>query len=146
MGKTIGSVILGYLVTVVVFFATFLIASLLMGADRSFHTGSYEISTLSSVLQLGFAFFAGTVGGRMCLAVAREKKAAWILAAAVIVIQLVMDIPTLTGSAEDPGPRTEEVSVLEALRKPQWPVWFALTSPLIIAAGVLTATRLSKKV
>jgi len=146
MGKTIGSVILGYLVTLVVFSATFLIASLWMGADRSFRPGSYEISTLSSVLQFAFAFFAGTVGGRVCLAIAREKKVARILAGAVIVIQLVMAIPALTGSPEAPAARTEDVGILEALRKPQWPVWFALASPLIIAAGVLTSTRLSRKV
>lgn len=139
MGKTIGSVILGYLMTVVVFFIVFVLASLLMGADGSFQPGSYDVSALWIVVRLVAVFFAGILGGLICLAVARERRPVIILAVLIIVIELGL---WLAIPAEELGPRTLDVGTFEAMRNARQPTWLSLLSPLAGAAGVLTALRL----
>jgi hypothetical protein len=138
MGKTIGSVILGYLVMVVVVFGTFSIAFLVLGTGGSFQEASYDISNLWIVVSIVLGFIAAVVGGSVCLAVAREVRAAHILALVVIVLGIVFALPQLTGGIEDPGPRAEDVTTFEAMQSAQQPT-------VIGAAGILTAIRLKKK-
>jgi hypothetical protein len=145
MGKTIGSVILGYLVMVVVVFGTFSLAFLALGTEGSFQPGSYDISSLWIVVSIVLGFIAAVLGGLVCLAVAREKRAAHILALVVIVLGIVFALPQLTGGIEDPGPRAADVAMFEAMQSAQQPTWLALLNPLIGAVGVLTAVRLKKK-
>ena len=145
MGKTIGSVILGYLVMVVVVFATFSLAFLALGTEGSFQPGSYDISSLWIVLSIVLGFIAAVAGGLVCLAVAREEKAAHILALVVIVLGIVLAIPQFTGGIEDPGPRAADVATFEAMQIARQPTWLALLNPLIGAAGVLSAVKLKRK-
>jgi hypothetical protein len=145
MGKTIGSVILGYLVMVVVVFGTFSLAFLVLGTGGSFREGSYDISSLWIVVSIILGFIAAVVGGLVCLAVAREERAAHILALVVIALGIVFALPQLTGGIEDPGPRPADMATFEAMQSARQPTWLALLNPLIGAAGILTAVRLKKK-
>lgn len=142
MGKTIGSVILAYLMIVVVFFIVFVVASLLMRPEGSFRPGTYDVSTLWIVMRLVAVFFAGIVGGRICLAIARERRAAYILAIVVVVFELGL---WLAVPRDDPGERPAVVTTLEAMQNARMPTWLALLNPLVGAAGVLTAASLKTR-
>ena len=63
-----------------------------------------------------------------------------VLAIIVLVLGLAMAVPVFT--AEDPGPRSGDLSNLEAMSKAMTPVWFALVNPVIGAVGVMVGASL----
>lgn len=66
-----------------------------------------------------------------------------VLAAIVLVLGLAMAIPQLTQSDEaKPGPRTGDVSNLEAMKDAQSPPWIAIANPLIGAVGIIIGAKL----
>lgn len=67
-------------------------------------------------------------------------SSAKVLALLVVVLGVLMAIPSVT-SKVDPGPRTGDVSNLEAMQKAQQPTWLSFLNPFIGAAGVLIAMR-----
>lgn len=115
MGRNIAGVVVGYLVMFVVVMATFTGVFFVLGADRAFRAGSFEVTGLWAHL----------------------------LAIVVVVLGVILAIPTL--DAPEPGePRTGDVTSSEAMMKAQQPPVVSFLNPVIGAVGVLLATRLRK--
>jgi hypothetical protein len=144
MARTIGAVILGYLVMAALIFATFTAAYLAMGADAAFRPGTYEPSSLWIVVSFILGFAAAVAGGWVCAAVGREGRAVSILAVVVLLLGIALAMPALrrTPTSE---PRLGNVSNMEAMTKAQMPGWIALLNPLVGAAGVLIGGRLRSR-
>lgn len=140
MGRIVGSVIVGYNVVVAVFFATFSAAFLMMGSDRAFQPGSYEVSGLWIGVSLVLGFIAALAGGRVSAAVARGPKGPRVLAIVVLLLGLLFAIPVLSSSPKT-EPRTGDVPNLEAMAKFIQPRWIALAKPIIGAVGVTLGGR-----
>ena len=64
MLRTIGSVILGYLVMFVVVFVGLTAAYLAMGTDRAFKPGVYDVTAIWLVVMFAISILAAFVGGR----------------------------------------------------------------------------------
>ncbi len=62
MARTIGSVILGYLVMVIVVFATFSLAYQAMGVDRAYQPGTYDVSGLWIAVSIVLGILAAILG------------------------------------------------------------------------------------
>ena len=147
MARTIGSVILGYLVMVIVVFAAFSLAYQVLGVDRSYQPGTYDVSGLWIAVSTVLGIVAAILGGFACARVAHSPAAPKALAAVVLVIGLAVAIAAATGAGA--GDRVEvrpaEVSGLEAMQNSRTPLWVQFLNPLIGAAGVLYGAGLARK-
>jgi len=147
MARTIGSVILGYLVMFIVVFATFSLAYQAMGVDRAYQPGTYEVSGLWITVSIVLGIVAAILGGFACARVAHSPAGPKALAAVVLILGLGMAIAAVTGvGAEDRETvRPAEVSNMEAMQNSKSPIWIQFLNPLIGAAGVLYGAGLARK-
>jgi hypothetical protein len=136
MGRTIAGVLVGYLVMALVVFAVFSLAYMAMGADRAFQPGTYAPSAVWVVLSLVLSFLAAWVGGRVCAGIARNPKAVVALAVLVLVLGVVFAMPVMRRTG-DPAPRSGTVGNMQAMQQAHMPLWVALLTPLVGAAGVV---------
>ncbi|MEK7831056.1 MAG: hypothetical protein AAB401_08220 [Acidobacteriota bacterium] len=144
MLKTIGGVVVGYIVMFILVFAIFTTAYLAMGADGAFKTGSYEVSTLWLVLSFAVGLIAAIAGGFVCALIAPNSKAPLALAGLVIILGLLSAIPALMPNDTRPQVRTADVGNMEAMMNARQPVWVFLLNPLIGAVGVMLGSRMKK--
>lgn len=147
MARTIGSVILGYLVMVIVVFATFSLAYRVIGVEGSYQPGTYDVSMLWIVVSIVLGIAAAILGGFVCARVAHSPVAPKALAGVVLILGLGMAIAAAAGGgAEDREEiRPAEVSNIEAMQNSQTPIWVQFLNPLIGAAGVLYGAGLARK-
>jgi hypothetical protein len=142
MLRTIGGVLGGYVTMFMLVFITFTIAYLAMGAEGAFKPGSYEVTTLWLVVSIALGLIAATVGGVVCLAIAKNHKAVLALAGLVLVLGLLSAVPALTtSSASETKVRAGDVGNMEAMMNAKQPAWIALLNPLIGVAGVMIGGR-----
>jgi hypothetical protein len=144
MWRVIAAVVIGYLALALLVFASFSGAYLLMGADRAFRPGSYQVSAawVATSILLGLA--AAVVGGWVAARIAgNNRRAVTGLAGLVLVLGLLMAIPVLTQSAGTNSVRTGDVPNMRAMQAAQQPAWVALLNPVIGVIGVLLGGRLS---
>lgn len=141
MLRTVAAVIAGYVVMAAFVFLTFSGLYLAIGADRAFEPGSYQVSLLWIGASVVLGLVAAWLGGRISAAIGKGPRAPRVLAGIVLVLGLALAVPILIGSAPAKGPRTEEVSNLEAMAQAETPAWVALLNPLVGAAGVLLGAR-----
>jgi hypothetical protein len=141
MLRTIGSVILGYLVMFIVVFSGLTAAYLAMGADRAFQPGVYKVTAIWLVVMFAISILAAFAGGKVCALVAKSGKAVFGLAGLVLILGLLTAIPSLTAPGGEAKPRASDVPNLEAMMKAEQPAWVALLLPVIGVAGVLAGGR-----
>ncbi len=147
MLRAAAAVILGYLTTAILVFATFTGAYLVMGADGAFKPGSYEVTATWLVASFALGLVAAVAGGWTCAAVARSGRAPMVLAVLVLVLGLLAALPAITKpQPAEPKVREGNVGHLEAMQNADQPVWVVLLNPLIGAAGVTLGARLSGRV
>jgi amino acid transporter len=146
MARGIIGVIVGYVTMAVFIFATFTAAYLLMGTDAAFEPGSYAVSSLWILASIVLGLIAAVLGGYVCAVIARQPKVPVILAVFVLVLGVILAIPTLGGSSENPpAPRPADVDAMEAMRIAEQPAWVSLLNPVIGAVGVLIGARLRRE-
>lgn len=142
MIRAILGVILGYLVMVVIVFCTFTASYLLLGADRTFQEGSFQVTGLWLAVSLTLSFLAAIAGGKVCRVVGGGLLAVLGLVALVVVlggISAIYEILAAAGSA--PVARVGSTSNLQAMMNVKEPVSVALVLPIIGAVGVLIGGR-----
>jgi ABC-type antimicrobial peptide transport system permease subunit len=140
MGRLIGSVIVGYLVTFGVVFVTFSGAYLAIGPDRAFQPGTYDVSMLWGGLSIVLGFVAAVIGGMVCAMIAKDPRGPKWLAVLVLVLGLAFAYPVLR-QAPVSEPRTAGVGNMEAMGKARQPPWAALLNPVIGVLGVMVGGR-----
>ncbi len=147
MGRIIGAVVVGYLMMAVLIFGTFTLAYLAMGADKAFMPASYDPSGLWLVSSFALGLLASIAGGFVCAAIAKEAKAAKILAGVALVLGLLMAIPALTTPAADPPKvRSSDAGSMDAMMEATQPAWVALLNPFVGAVGVLLGASFKRRV
>lgn len=142
MGRAVMAVVAGYATMFAFVFVTFSLAYLLLGAERTFASGTYEVSGAWILVSFVLSFVAAIAGGRACRRLARAARPVTVLAALVLVLGLVLAMPTLNAPS-DPATlqRSADVGTMAAMQKARTPAWVALLTPLVGAIGVLLAAR-----
>jgi len=143
MGRNILAAIVGYVAMFVVVFVTFSVAFMIIGVERSYQSGSYEVSMLWILVSLVLSLAAALVGGCVCKSIAKNDTAVKMLAGFVLVLGLVMAIMQMMGERPS-DPRPADVPVMEAAAKSWQPAWVGFVVTLIGVGGVLYAGRLKK--
>ena len=142
MLRLIGGVLLGYVALFAVVFFGLTTVYFVLGADRAFEPGSYDVSLIWIACHFMVALFAAVVGGIVAAAVSRRWLSPVVLAIAVMILGVASAIMELSGTKPDPGPRTGDVSNFDAMTRARQPPSIALTLPLLGAVGVLLGARL----
>ena len=139
MLKSIAGVILGYLAMSVIVFVTLTISYFLLGADRVFQPGTYDVTMFWIALMVLFSVVSAIVGGLVCLKIARKKGAVIVLAVLTLLLGVISAVTTPARASTDV--RTGDVSNFQAMMKGKEPVWFVWLLPVIGCAGVLVGGR-----
>jgi ABC-type transport system involved in multi-copper enzyme maturation permease subunit len=142
MLRSASGIALGYLVMAFFVFATFSLAYLTLGADRSFQPGTYEVSEIWAFLSILLGLGAAIVGGFLCASVSRTRTAPIVLAALVLVMGIVGAALMPPSDELAPQPRPGNVGNFEAMQNASTPPWIAWLNPFMGAAGVLAGAHL----
>lgn len=145
MGRAIASVVSGYVVMALIVFGTFTVAYLLMGADRAYQPGTYDVSSLWIAVSIALSALAAIAGGRIAGVIARTATPPKVLAALVLVVGLVMAYADAGRMASAPNVRDAAPSFMDAAQASRQPVWLLYLNPLIGAAGVLIGAGMGRK-
>ncbi len=140
MGRVIGSVIVGYLVMFVTVFVTFSGAYFAIGADGAFRPGSYDVSGMWILLGTVLSFVAAWLGGRLCIAIAKDAKGPKALAGVVLVLGILFAVPAMKQQPPSEA-RPAGVAMMDAMQRAKTPLWVALMNPVIGVIGVLVGGR-----
>ena len=128
-------VVLGYLAMFATVFITLTAAYFLLGMERTFQPGSYDVTLLWVVVMLTFSVVAAIIGGKVCRMISRKGSALLILATLVLVLGLTSAVASVLAS-RTPLERTGDVSNQEAMTKAQLPTWAAVLLPVLCTVGV----------
>ncbi|UCG76971.1 MAG: hypothetical protein JSV95_06735 [Gemmatimonadota bacterium] len=134
--RAVVGVVLGYLMMIAFVFLTFSLAYRVLGADRAFQPGAYDVTGLWIGVSFLLAIAAAILGGYVCESIARTDGPAKILALVVLLLGFAFAVPVLT--TDSPSlPREGAVSNTEAMQNARQPAWVAVLNPLFGAVGVL---------
>ena len=146
MGRVIGAVIGGYVVSLFCVMMFTGVAWLAFGADRAFLPGSYDASMLWIAVSLALSLVAAILGGWAGALIARgDARATRGLVALTLVLGALFAIPVLRGTRDHPPPRGGITTMQDLARYVRQPVWVALALPLLGAAGVLLGAGMRKR-
>jgi cytochrome bd-type quinol oxidase subunit 2 len=142
MLKSILAIIASYVVMFIFLFAAFTGCYFALGAEGTFQTDSYEVSTVWIALTVVVCLLAGIIGGFLCAAISKSKRTCQIFAFIVFFLGLLACIPAMKRNPDAPNVRAGEVSNLEAMGLAVSPMWLHLFTPVVSAAGVLLGARM----
>jgi len=139
--KAVLAVVAGYLTMAIAVAMLSLGLFLLLGPDRAFQPGTYEVSTVWVVGCFAASLLSAMIGGFVCSRIS-GPGALKILAALLVVLGILLALPALD-PANDPRPlvRPPDTPRLIALTNSRQPPWAALTFPFVGALGVLIGGR-----
>ena len=143
MLKSILGVIVGYIAMAIFSFAMFTCAYLGLGVERVFEAESYDVSTIWMVIMIALALIGGILGGFICAAISKSKRACMALAGIVLALGVIAGIMTKMKERPDTA-RSGDVPNLQAMQMAQTPTWLCLLNPVLGAVGVLLGARMKK--
>ena len=141
MLKAVLAVVAGYLTTAIAVAALTLGLFVLLGPDRAFQPGTYEVTTVWVIACFAASLIAAMIGGFVCSRIS-GPGALKVLAALLVVLGILLALPALD-PANDPRPlvRPPDTPRLIALTNSRQPPWAAMTFPFVGAIGVLIGGR-----
>lgn len=145
MVRNILGVVLGYVAMFAFVFISFTVLYLILGADGSFESGTYEVSIVWIIMSFILGLAAAVLGGYLCVLISKNNKAVLVLAALVLIFGIAMAIPALGESADDVYEmRKNDVSNMEAMQNAKQPAYMLILNPIIGALGVFAGSKLKK--
>lgn len=143
MGRAILGVVVGYVVMFVVVFVLLTGAYFALGTDGAFKEGSFEPSTPWVIIMFLVGLLAAIIGGFVCTKIAPRTGPLY----GLIVVIAVLGLVSVGGSmaVEDPGPRSSDLSSMEAMMKATTPVWVNVGNIVVGILGALYGGRLGLK-
>ncbi len=146
LAKNIGAAVLGWIVMAAGVFGLMTVMWFLMGPDRAFLSGSWEVTWGWLLGSIAIGLLAGVAGGFVCSRIA-DRWGVGLLVALVVVLGVLvamgsMEMTGIEGVAEaDPGPRPDDVGILQAMQSARQPPWLTWLNPLLGAVGVIVGSR-----
>jgi hypothetical protein len=139
--KAILAVVAGYFTMAIAVAVLSLGLFVLLGPDRAYEPGSYDVSTAWVIACFAASLVAAIIGGFVCSRIA-GLGAVKVLAALVVVLGLLLALPALN-PANDPRPlvRQPDAPLLVTLSNSRQPPWAAMAFPVVGAIGVLIGGR-----
>lgn len=141
VGRPLFSALAGYAAMAFVIACSFGLAYVVLGANGAFAEGSWAVSGVWVAMSILVGLGAAVLGGWVCRLVAGGQ---WmgpvLLVAAVLLLGYSQVSPT--GEPADPGPRTHEPGMQEAMRTARQPTWLMYLNPILGVVGVTLGSGL----
>jgi hypothetical protein len=138
MVKNALAAILGYVVMVLVVFATFSLMWALLGPEGAFEPASWDVAPAWIGGSVVLGFVAALAGGAVCARVQADPRGVLVLIGLVIVLGILSALPE---AADVAAPRPDDVSMTDAMSNASQPAWVAWLNPLIGALGAWLGAR-----
>lgn len=135
MLKQILGGVVGYIVTFFCMFISFTCLYLVMGPDKAFQPGGYQVSIMWIVTSLFVVLVCGSIGGFVASLIG-GSRAAKTLAGIILVVQLIVMVIIAT-SAVPYEARPADVPNMVAMSKAQTATWAVLIQTLFSLTGAL---------
>ncbi len=146
MVRNILGVVVGYIAIFAFIFLTFTLLYLILGENNSFESETFDVSLLWIIFSFILGLIAASLGGYVCVLIAKNQKPAMVLAGFVLVLGIAMSIPALSVSSEEAQEiRKPNVPNMEAMQKAKQPIFLLLLNPIIGALGVFAGARFRKE-
>ena len=121
MGKNILAAVVGYIALFASIFVLFTVAFMVIGVERSYMPGVYNVSMLWIVVSLVLSFPVAMVGGYVCKLIAGNDQAFKILVGIAVVLGLFMASGSFFVDASEVA-RPADVGIMEAMSKSLQPL------------------------
>jgi len=150
LARNIGAAVIGWVTMVVAVMALNLVMWVVLGADGAFRPGSWDVTWGWSLSSIGIGLVAAIAGGLVCSKIADGPWGVRFLVAIVLVLGALvalgnLEMTGLEGVADvDPGPRPDDVGMIDAMSASQQPVWMTWLNPLLGTGGALLGARLNR--
>ena len=95
MIRIILGVIIGYVVMFAVSFVTLSATYMMLGQDRTFQIGSYQLTPLWLMFNAVFALAAAVIAGKVCRVISGSGVGVYVMALSVLVLSLALAVPVL---------------------------------------------------
>ena len=128
------AVVVSYFAIALTIVITYNLAYLILGAEGSYQTDSWNVSTTWVILSIIVGLGSAWLGGKICTRIAGNHVAAKYLIALIIVLGIVTAMTTNQGEMETV--REVTPSMMEAATKSIQPMWLVWLNPLLGALGV----------
>jgi ABC-type xylose transport system permease subunit len=145
MIRGILAVIIGYVAFSAVMMGAFSGAYAVLQADGSFEAGNWKVSTTWIGVLLAGYLIAALFGGWIASKIAAGPGGVKALAVILFLVGMAVAVMEMTVEKEDPGPRTADVSNMDAMMNAQQPLWVIFLTPVIGLIGVSIGGRGAKK-
>lgn len=141
MLKAVLAVAAGYFTMAIAVAVLTLGLFLLLGPDRAFQPGTYEVSTAWVIACFSASLVSAIIGGLVCARIS-GPGAVKALAALVVALGVLLALPAMI-PANDPRPlvRPPDTPSLVAITNSRQPPWAAVAFPFVGAIGVLIGGR-----
>lgn len=150
LARNIGAAVLGWITMAVAVFTLNFLMWMVLGADGAFQPESWDVSWSWSLASIAIGLLAAISGGLVCSRIADGPWGVRLLVAIVVVLGVLVALGSLEmtgfeGVADaDPGPRPDDVGMIEAMSTAQQPVWLTWLNPLIGAVGAILGGRMNR--
>jgi drug/metabolite transporter (DMT)-like permease len=149
MGRSILSIVVGYIVTIVFVMISFGIAFVVLSKNGMYKEGSYEVSTMWLLVSFALGLIAAILGGVVCALIAPAARRAGTIkafAAVILVAGILFAIPKFTkDQSTPPPPRTGQETLQELASNSREPRIATILNPIIGAIGVLIGGSLVRR-
>lgn len=140
MVKAIIGIVVGYIVFFCVMMGLMTALWFIVGIERVFQPGTFQITPPWIGLALFVDLIAGLAAGFVCSAISKSAGVVKVFAAIVFVLAIIMCIPVMMAD-QTPKPRSGDLKMMEAMQQGQAPIWMHLGTAVLAAAGVLLSRR-----
>ena len=150
LARNIGAAVLGWVTMVVAVVVLNFAMWMALGPDGAFRPGSWDVTWGWSLGSIAIGLPAAIAGGLVCSKIADGPWGVRFLVAIVVVLGVLvalgnLEMTGLEGVADvDPGPRPDDVGMLEAMSAAQQPIWMTWLNPLIGAVGAILGGRMNR--
>ena len=135
MLRTIGAVVVGYLVLAIFIFATFSLVYLALGPSFAFHPGTVDVTAGWMIVATVLNLAGAVLGGWVALKIGRSQTAVRALAVLVLVLGIVSAVLVMNAPAKQLPERP--LTTMEAAAFAKQPTWYSFLLPVIGAVGVM---------
>jgi hypothetical protein len=143
MLRIIAGIIVGWIVMAIIVIAVFFITIKALKWEGSLQPDSYWTTNTFNIIVLIGGTIAAIAGGLVCKLIARNSKA--VFALAVIVLAYGIFSAVMNMNKPDPPARTGTPTLDDMMTHGKEPNWFAFSTPLLAAIGVIIGSQLVSK-
>lgn len=140
--RWIGGIVVGHLTRTLFVWGTGWLAFGALGVDAAFRPHAWVPSARWLAISAALGFTGAILGGVVASAVGRDRRVPQALAALLFGFGLLTAATVVLDRAPAEPRPPGDLSVFDALRKAEPPVWVALLNSFIDAGGVLLGARL----